>query len=88
LGNFALAVIRVPIVVVARWLISDWRRARRRARFIAQQRPDWSVAAIVARIGQERADEAAAWPEDDPDATEVRPVASDPFVGTKREDEF
>jgi hypothetical protein len=70
----ALIVIGGPLLLLIRWVVSDWRQERRRQRFIAEQQPKWSVSAIVARVEQERADEAAAWPTGDPEVTEVLPV--------------
>jgi hypothetical protein len=57
---WALVVIGGPLLLLVRWVVSDWRRERRRQRFITEQQPDWSVSAIVARVDQERADEVAA----------------------------
>ncbi|WP_329067759.1 hypothetical protein [Amycolatopsis sp. NBC_01480] len=70
----ALVVIGAPLLLLLRWVVSDWRRARRRQRFRARQQPDWSVAAIVARVEQQRADEAAVWPTEDPEVTDVLPA--------------
>jgi hypothetical protein len=55
----ALVVIGGPLLLLVRWVVSDWRRERRRRRFIAEQQPDWSVPAIMARVEQERAEEEA-----------------------------
>jgi hypothetical protein len=70
----ALIVIGAPLLLLVRWVVSDWWRERRRQRFIAEQQPEWSVSAIVARVERERADEMAAWPTGDPEVTEVLPV--------------
>ncbi|MCU1685204.1 MAG: hypothetical protein JWQ81_5943 [Amycolatopsis sp.] len=74
--TFALVVVGALILLVARWIVADWQRARRRQRFIAKQKPDWSVFAIVARVEQERADEVVVWPERDPDVIGAWPATS------------
>lgn len=71
---YALVVIAGPMLLIAWWLVADSLRARRQARFIAaRQRPDWSVAAIQARVERERADEGVEWPEEDLDAKAAEP---------------
>lgn len=71
---YALVVLVGPLALVARWFLADVRRGRSRARFLAQQGTDYSVAAIAARLDQERADQAVEWPVSDPDDTIVLPV--------------
>jgi len=71
---YALMVLVGPLVLIARWLLADVRRGRTRARFLARQGTDYSVAAIAARVERERADSAVVWPEADPDDTVVLPV--------------
>lgn len=73
---YALMVIGGPTLLGLGWLVTDWKRERRRARLRANPHYDWSVAAIVARVQQERADEAATRPQKRHDAewaTDVLP---------------
>ncbi|MCU1685407.1 MAG: hypothetical protein JWQ81_6146 [Amycolatopsis sp.] len=82
----AVVVIGGPLLLLVHWAVSDWLRQRRQRRLIVHQQPDWSVSAIVARVEQERADEATAWPTGDPEVTEVLPmlpVDEQPYVGRK-----
>ncbi|MFF0149134.1 hypothetical protein [Amycolatopsis sulphurea] len=68
----AVVVAAVLAVLVVRCLAPG----RRRQRGVSRHGPDWSVEAIITRVEQERADEAAAWPTADPEATDVLPVIS------------
>ena len=52
-GIYALAILALPIVLVLRWIITDWLKTRRRARAQADAAP-WSPAAIAARVEHER----------------------------------
>jgi hypothetical protein len=68
---YALMAIVGPMLLVVRWLVADSLQARKRARCLARQVNEaWSVAAILARVARERADEVAAWPQEDPDLDE------------------
>ena len=77
-GVFALVVVGLPVVVLIRWFVADRLRARRRARYIARFKPDWSVDVIRNRVEQERAEERLTRAN-----TEVLPVISPDDVPTK-----
>jgi hypothetical protein len=63
---YALVVIVGPMLLVIRWLVADSWRTRRQARCAARHATEaWSVAAIVARVERERAEQTVAWPEED-----------------------
>lgn len=59
-GAYALTILATLVLLILCWSVADRRKARRRARFIARHKPDWSVSAIPERVEQERPEEDAA----------------------------